>query len=317
MMDTPDEPRLPHMPFTLDEAQSLGVTRDRLRGSKFAGSGYGLYRPAAWEFTLHEAARALCAATPGAWISHTTAAQLHGLILPPWLQHETDLHVSKPRTLPETRRKGITGHTLLAFEDEVETIDGLRMSTRARTWLDLARILPLPNLVCMGDQLIRIPRTVFEGRVEPFATTASLGAMMARHRNLQGIVRAREALGLMRVGSDSGPETLLRLAMLDAGLPEPGLQLSLWPTPNSPSADLGYRRRRIAIQYDGGTHDDPFQTKSDRRRDEAFRKAGWTVLVFNSEDLAEGYDGAVRRIKAALRHAWTDPSVVAGFSTGS
>ncbi|WP_343038121.1 endonuclease domain-containing protein [Arthrobacter wenxiniae] len=225
--------------------------------------------------------------------------------------------MSKPRKLPETRRKGITGHTLLAFDDEVEAVDGLRISTRARTWLDMARILPLPNLVCMSDQLIRIPRTVFEGRGEPYTTTVSLGSMMARHKNLQGIVRAREALGLMRVGSDSGPETLLRLAMLDAGLPEPGLQLSLWPTPNAPSADLGYRRRRIAIQYDGRTHDDPFQAKSDRRRDDAFRKAGWTVLVFNSEDLAEGYDGAVRRIKAALRHAWTDPSVVAGFATGS
>ncbi|NVM97204.1 DUF559 domain-containing protein [Arthrobacter sp. SDTb3-6] len=316
-MDTPEESRLPDVPFTLGEAESLGVSRDRLRGSNFMAAGYGLYRPATWEFTLSEAARALCAATPGAWISHTTAAQLHGLILPPWLQDAAELHVSKPRKLPETRRRGITGHTLLAYDDEVETVNGLRISTRARTWLDLARHLPLPNLVCMGDQLIRVPRAVFEGRTGPYATPASLRAMTARHKNLQGIVRARDALGLMRVGADSAPETLLRLAMLDAGLPEPELQLSLWPTPSAPSADLGYRRRRIAIQYDGGTHDDPFQAKRDQRRDAAFRNAGWTVLVLDNHDLADGYDGAVRRIKAALRNAWTDPAIVAGFATGS
>ncbi|MCU6479320.1 endonuclease domain-containing protein [Arthrobacter sp. A2-55] len=313
-MDTPADHPIPNSPFTLSEAESMGFTRDKLRGANFAGAGYGLYRPTSWEFTLPEAARALCAATPGAWISHTTAAQLHGLILPPWLEDSTELHLSKPRKLPETRRKGITGHTLLAFEDEIETVDGLAVSTRARTWLDLARVLPLPNLVCMGDQLIRIPRIVFEGRSEPYVTIASLRNMMARHGNLQGIVRARAALELMRVGSDSGPETMLRLAMLDAGLPEPELQLALWSTPNAPSADLGYRKRRIAIQYDGGTHNDELQANSDARRNAAFRNAGWDVLIFDRGHLADGFDSAVRQIKAAMRRAWTDPAVVAGFA---
>ena len=83
----------------------MGFTRDKLRGANFAGAGYGLYRPTSWEFTLPEAARALCAATPGAWISHTTAAQLHGLILPPWLEDSTELHLSKPRKFSNFEHK--------------------------------------------------------------------------------------------------------------------------------------------------------------------------------------------------------------------
>lgn len=136
-----------------------------------------------------------------------------------------------------------------------------------------------------------------------------------RHKNLQGIVRAREALELMRVGADSGPETLLRLAMLDAGMPEPELQLTLRKSDaSSPSADLGYRRRRVAIQYDGGHHLEPAQQLSDRRRDKAFEAAGWTVLIFNKDDLADGFERAVKRIKRELRSAWVDPAVRSGFS---
>lgn len=263
---------------------------------------------------MEAAARALSAASPGAWISHVTAAQLRSQLLPPWLSDFEELHLSKPRALPEVRRKGIVGHTVIAFDDEIETADGIRISTRPRTWLDLARQLSLYELVCMGDELVRIPRFNLEGRSEPFATIDGLWEMLRRHPNLQGIVRAREALDLMRVGADSGPETLLRLAMCDAGLPEPELQIELRPgSAGTPTADLGYRRRRLAVQYDGGHHLLPAQIFSDRRRDKAFEAAGWTVLLLTKEDLADGFAGAVARIKRVLRTAYISPPTAAGF----
>ncbi len=155
----------------------------------------------------------------GAWISHVTAARIHGTFLPPWLSDSNELHLSKPRQLPSVRRKGVIGHTVVASADEIEYVQGIWMSTRSRTWLDLARRLPLPDLVCMGDQLIRTPRPEFEERETAFTTLEALRDLVGRHKNLQGVVRAREALDLMRVGADSAPESLLRLAMLDAGIP--------------------------------------------------------------------------------------------------
>jgi very-short-patch-repair endonuclease len=263
---------------------------------------------------LEAAARALSAASPGAWISHVTAARLRCQLLPPWLSDSDELHLSKPRALPEVRRKGIVGHTVIALDDEIETADGIRISTRSRTWLDLARRLSLPELVCMGDELVRIPRPGLEGRSEPFATIEGLRSMVSRHPNLQGIVRARAALDLMRVGSDSGPESLLRLAICNAGLPEPELQLPLRPdTPGSPTADLGYRSRRLAVQYDGGHHLLPAQIFSDRRRDKAFEAAGWTVLVLTKDDLADGFAGAIARMKRILRAAHLNAPTEAGF----
>ena len=307
---------IPAVPFTLGEARSRGLSSAQLRRSGAVGVSQGIYRPASWEFDLREAALALCAATPGAWISHSTSARLHQLILPPWLGDSNELHLSRPTRTPGVRRKGLVSHKLLAFPDEIEVAGGLQISTRSRTWLDMARTLPLRDLVCMGDQLIRIPRPEFENRSEPYATPSALREMLVRHGNLQGIVRAREALGLMRVGADSPPETLMRLAMLDAGLPEPELQLSLWPGRGAPSADAGYRARRIALQYDGAHHLDEVQRHSDRRRDKAFEAAGWTVLVFTDKDLADGFERAVQRIRRALREGWVDPSIVSGFAAG-
>lgn len=312
-MDQPTEMGIPTTPFTLREAKQNGLRPSRLRRRDLVNVSKSIYRPVDWDFDLISAARVLSEATPDAWVSHSTAARIHTMILPPWLAESNELHLSKVQKLPPTRRKGISGHTVLAFADEVATINGIRMSTKARTWLDLAAAVGLHDLVAMGDQLIRIPRAVFEGRDTPHTTLTELKTMVSRHRNLQGIVRAREALDLMRVGSDSGPETMLRLAMYDAGLPEPDLQVKLYDRDDSASADLGYKELKIALQYDGAHHLDDAQRWSDRRRDKQFTQAGWTALVFNRNDLDNGFDEAIRRIKKAIRAGVVSPPQAAGF----
>ncbi|WP_457950836.1 DUF559 domain-containing protein [Pseudarthrobacter sp. alpha12b] len=305
---------LANSPFTFASALASGVPAVRLRGHDVAHVSRGLYRPAVWSFELKAAARALSEVSPGAWISHVTAARLHCQLLPNWLSDSTELHLSKPKQLPQVRRKGVVAHNVIASDDEIEAFDGIRISTRSRTWLDLARRLSLAELVCLGDQIIRIPRAEFEGRSEPFDSLDGLRILVGRHPNLQGIVRARDALELMRVGADSAPESMLRLAMMDANLPEPDLQVALRPgDPASPTADLGYRHRRLAIQYDGGHHLLEAQQFSDRRRNKAFESAGWTVLVFTKDDAKDGFERATGQIKRHLRTTRKDHPYTAGF----
>lgn len=304
-------------PFTLESSRSAGLDHNRLRHNDVEHISRGLYRPAAWDFCLEHAARALSEATPGAWISHVTAARLQSSLLPAWLSDSSELHLSKPTLLPGARRKGIHGHRLIVKPGEVEFVEGIWISTRARTWLDMSRLLPLADLVAMADQLVRLPRPELEGREGAYSTIEELRDMVARHPNLQGVVRARQALDLARVGSDSAPETFLRLAMFDAGLPEPELQLALYPgDPRSPSADLGFRQRRIAIQYDGGHHLMEAQRLSDRRRDKAFEAAGWTVIIVDKADQKDSFAAAIRKIRLAVKNSVADATVASGFANG-
>lgn len=293
---------LESVPFTVHEARAANLSKGRLRSSDLASAGRLLYLPSVWEFELPALARALSAATPGAWISHVTAAVLLGLWLPAWFQDCRDLHLSKPQALPQVRRNGVIGHTVLAFADEIMESEGIRMSTPARTWLDLCRVLPMEHVVAMGDQLIRHPHDGLELRTKPWATTQELRGMLKRHPKMQGIVKARAAVELIRVGADSAPETFLRLALLDAGLPEPELQVRLVAdNPHSPAADMGYRRRKIAIQYDGGHHLTREQQSRDNRRDACFHSAGWHYFKFNADDLANNFRRATSLVRAALR----------------
>lgn len=291
-------------PFTVYESRALGIPPKRLRAQDLSDGGRLIYLPAGRQLEIVERARVLAAATPGAWASHETAAVLTRLGLPPWLGECHTIHLSKPHELPRVRRAGVTGHRVRLIPGELTDVDGIPVTAPPRTWLDLAAVLPLNYLIAMGDQLIRQPRPSLELRSEPYAYKDGLRLLIRQHPNMKGVEKARLALDEMRVGADSFPETFLRLALLDARLPEPELQLRLDPEdPRSPAADMGYRRYGIAMQYDGVHHLTREQQTRDNRRDEAFRSAGWAYFKVNADDLAEGFDSVITRIKRARLRA--------------
>jgi len=206
-------------PFTVYESRALGVPRKRLRAKDIKDGGRLIYVPRETEPDLLERARVLTAATPGAWVSHETAAVLTGMGLPPWMGNGETVHLSKPHELPRVRRAGVTGHRVRVLPGEVMDHQGIPVSVRPRTWLDLAKSLPLPYVIAMGDQLIRLPRPALEMRSEPYAHSSGLRLLIRQHPNLQGVEKARLALEEMRVGADSFPETFLRLAMRTPAFP--------------------------------------------------------------------------------------------------
>lgn len=289
--------------FTLAEARAAGISDDRLRSSDVESLGRLIFQNGK-SGTLAEHARALSVATPGAWISHHSAAALHGLWLPWHIAEAPGLHLSKPRALPEVRRRGVSSHNVHVLPNEIEELQGIRISSAARTWLDLARYLPLRDLIAMGDQLVRQPRPGLENQLNPFSSTMEITEMLKSHPNMQGIRIARIALEQIRTGSDSAPESFLRLALIEAGLPEPELQVMLDPShAGSPQCDLGYRNLKIGIQYDGGHHLTPEQQSSDNRRDEQFLRSGWAYFRFNREDLKTDFKAAVVKIRRAINLA--------------
>jgi hypothetical protein len=304
MKAAPLPPELRGRVFTAEQASALGISRGRLRAGDILSLGGGLFVEAAAAPDPASFVAALASKAPGIWASHQTAARIHHLGLPDALELDPVIHVGRSKRLPAVRLTGVHTHRGMILRNELQWLDGLWVSTPARTWLDLSEVLSGPDLVALGDQVLRIPRAHFEGRWEAHTTAESLEALIATHPNKQGVVAARAALGLMRVGSDSVPETKLRLALVSAGLPEPELQIALDPhDPWSPQADMGYRESRIALQYDGRPHLERQQHASDILRDAQFIRARWRYFKYAAADLRQGFSRAIEEVGEALATA--------------
>lgn len=283
-----------------------GVNPQRLRGAHMRPLGSGVYVPRHLAERLEPQslhllkARAIVAETPGARLSHTTAALLHGFWLPARLSRDPTVHLTYPSESGRLVRNGVTSHRRVVRPEDVQQHEGIDVSSPLRTWLELAPLCTTQELVVLGDQLIRQPYARYEGRHRPYATQGELRETLDTTRRFPGRRRAVEALGLVRCGADSPPETLLRLALVEAGLPEPELQIPLHEDGSGRRADMGYRQARIVIQYEGAGHFDADQLRADQRRDNEFFAAGWVVLRFNAEDLRDGFRRAVTLVRQAL-----------------
>ncbi|TFB96088.1 hypothetical protein [Cryobacterium sp. HLT2-28] len=102
---------------------------------------------------------------------------------------------------------------------DVQLQDGLPVTTPLQTWFDLGPLLYRGDLVAAADFLCA-------GR-EPRHTPSELRAAAARLVGRRGCRRLREAAFFARARVDSAKETEVRLLLVDAGLPEPVVNLEL------------------------------------------------------------------------------------------
>ncbi|MEO6531235.1 MAG: DUF559 domain-containing protein [Specibacter sp.] len=293
---------LKNAPFTVGQAMDVGASYGRLRHRDVLTLSRGIKAVKNdADIPLALLTRPYTLVTGYSAASHATAFTIWEL--PGFLPgtDKPDIHISRqyPHTSP--RRQGVQGHRAMFRDDEVVLVDGLWITTRARTWLDCARRMSVDELVVAADHLIRIPRTAFEGRSLPYATLQELATLLERHRGTPGIVKAREALELARVGADSPQETKLRLACGRSGLPEPLLNV---PTPLldgvERTPDQSYPEFKVAAEYDGGTHNDPKQVERDVRRAEDYEQAGWIEVRIMNRHMVNDAKEAVRKIRNAL-----------------
>ena len=155
-------------------------------------------------------------------------------------------------------------------------MDGVPLTTPARTWLDLAGVLPFEDLVAAADHFICSQTRSFGRNRVALCSLDDLRAQLETGVGRRGIRKARAALELARVGADSAPETKLRLALGRGFLPEPvlgyvvcspdGRELA-WP-------DLAFPEFKVAVNYDGGHHLTSEQKESDIRGTNRSRSTG-------------------------------------------
>ena len=285
-------------PFRVGARGADGLSRAQLRSLKYRSTARGVRVAASTTDDLRARCDALALVVPaGAAFSHETAALLYGAPL----RASLDVHVSVPvGTSVPHRRPGMVPHAGLLPEG-VTVWDGRRLTSPELTWLQLSAQHRLDELVEIGDAILR--RT----EATPLSMAAAVDATLVR----RGILRAREALPLLRERVDSPRETRLRLFIVRAGLPCPETGRDAFDDAGQWFArpDLSYPALRIAIEYEGDHHrTDRRQYERDVYRDDLYDEHGWQLLKFTAADLAHGRYRIIRRVEAKLRAAGWHPA---------
>lgn len=279
-------------PFTVAQARGLGISRERLRHPDLLKPTRGVRVPTA-DCSVRAEARVIASATTSPFaFSHLSAAYLLDLPLP-WPWHPSmPWHLMRPTNLPIPRRTGVVGHRGLESRARVE-VAGLPVVGPLDTWADVAGLLPIDELVVVGDVLAR--RGTSPGDL--------LGYLDGRPGR-RGIRALREAASLTRIGSASRMETLTRLMFARGGLPEPELNADVhddagfWLL----RADFLWRRYRVIGEYHGDIHRSSRRVWQDgfarRRLAEA---SGWRVVELTSREV---FHPQAREELLGLLRAW-------------
>ncbi|CAN5406994.1 hypothetical protein BH10ACT6_BH10ACT6_02570 [soil metagenome] len=235
---------------------------------------------------------------PSQLFSHVTAAQLHGLRMPEGFR-ETELHVTSILPVRAPRGAGVIGHG--AEEANVEIVRGLRVLAATDTWCQLSATLSLDDLVAMGDGLVR--------RMTPLATMDELRSAVSRYSG-RGCRKLRDAISLVRPGTDSARETALRLLVVRAGFPEPEVNGVILNSYGAEIAhgDLVFRAHRTILEYEGRQHsEDPRQFAIDISRLDEVMEERWRVIRVDKTLMAQRAT-LLNKIDRALREGgWTPP----------
>jgi very-short-patch-repair endonuclease len=289
--------------FAAAEARRQGVTRRRLEASDllipFRGARLVADAPSTVENLAAAYARRM---PPTQFFSHSTAALLNGVPLPLRLEGDRRLHVSVFAGSPQPRVRGVVGHQVDRHRTRTLVAGGLRTTDAATTWCQLATLVGVDDLVAAGDFLITGRAAL--GGCRPVATVPMLAEAVERHRGSAGAGLLRAALPLVRMGPLSRRETLLRLRIVRAGLPEPQLNFEVRdPRLGSyvPMVDLAYPEFRVAIEYEGDHHRTPEQFRRDIRRYERLQDIGWLVVRVSAVDVPDDERDASRKTDAASR----------------
>ena len=285
------QPRFdPRKPFSRAEARAAGITLDVLLGPRFHKICWDSYVSRQVPITPQiRSIAALRLAPPGSHISHQTAAELWGAVVP----GGPTTHLTTPSANGRLVRRGIKSHYYETYRPSTTHLKGLPVSTPEQTFLDLASSgMALVDLVVMADCLLKAKHTTTEGLLQAADGWAGRGRRLARR-----------AAGLARSGVDSPMETRIRLLIVLAGLPEPRVNLIV-RGPNGEwkrRYDLAYEGLQLIVEYDGRQHaEDEGQWLTDIFRREELDQLHWRLIVVTSRGIYRDPLQTLERVRDAL-----------------
>jgi very-short-patch-repair endonuclease len=283
-------------PFLGAEALAAGAIPERAMRALYEPVYPGVYSPAGIELSASQRAQAawLWSRRRGV-VGGNSAAALLGA---KWVSRSLDAELVHDNRKPPPRI--VVRSDTLALQ-EVLTVDGVAVTTPARTAFDIGRLtLTRQHAVQRLDALMNATDVKI----------ADVEAVIDEHAGARGLVRLRRVLPLVDGGAESPQETRTRLALIDAGLPRPQTQIVVRNEYGDFVAriDMGYEELRVGIEYDGPQHwTDPAQRDRDIDRYTALLDLGWKIIRVSSDLLRYRQGTFIARVLAAMHAAGWRP----------
>ena len=312
-------------PFTAVQAFSIhGITAERLRSAIRSGAltrlrrgTYVVSSSSCVDDDDHQGsvspaldrARAAALAQPGSAVSHASAAALHGLPLPHGLGGQA--HITCPGTRPRISQ-GVRIHVSPLPPEHLTMLDGVLVTTLARTAVDLARHLAPPRaLICVDAALRRLVeqrsplradlrRCVHDEGLISDAASVFTG-VLDYQAGWPGIRRARATVALGDPAAESPLESESRGILLLRGVPAPVVGapvvgangVTYW-------ADMLWEDRRVVGECDGGMKYSSSEALiKEKLRQEELEQAGLRIVRWMFYDLRNPWR-LVDRVNRAL-----------------
>jgi hypothetical protein len=225
--------------------------------------------------SVSELAEALARMPIDTVLSHRSAAQVWGL----WIPRFDDIEITSPATARGSRyttsvqRRSVLAHRRITAPEDVTLHRGLPVTSLERTWLDLAALLDVHDVVAAGDSALRAG-----------ADASLLATRAARQHRLRGTRLARATVGMLDARSRSRPESRIRAAIVLAGLPKPRVNEPIYDEHGQWLAepDLHYREARVALEYMGADHAELDQLRKDSIRLLDQQRVDWAIRTYTA-----------------------------------
>ncbi len=285
--------RRQHGVFTRRQALAAGFThqaiKTRLTNGSFVRVLRGVYRfgaaPRSWK---QDVLAVVIWAGDDAVASHGTAAKLWRFpVAPAWVEITVPARRDPPNRNIRIHRGRVPAK---------EIVDGIAVTTAARTLLDIADRVDAGPLETMIDDAI----------ARRIATTASLEweLAMSGGSGRYGSARFRKALAHLRDGHCESPlENKVLRVLLAAGLPLPLRQYEIRDPAFTARVDFAYPDAKVAIEVDSYEyHSSRTRFDDDRRRDARLKAIDWQVIRVTDRALADP-SPFIAAVRAARRDA--------------
>lgn len=308
-------------PFSRSAASQHGISGSRLRAHDLERPFHGVFCKVGSPHELWWSCRAYQERMKATHcFSHHTAAQLYGLPLPLYAATNPRLHVAAPSPGRAPSGVGVVGHRqafsrgfareIVLRNPEGGQLFGFPIVAPEVAWAQLAEALDPDDLVALGDAIVggEINPDIREGGA--LATIADVRRVSHLFSGCRGAKTMHAALDHIRVGSRSRPESLLRVMLVRAGLPEPQANPRVYDSAGRLISvpDLAWPEFRVLIEYQGDGHrTSTGKFRSDINRLNAYFDGGWFAIQACADDVFGNPNPFAARVWRRLVASGWDP----------